>query len=215
MKIKDVQVGKPYFYENGKYQSESLVVVLDTSTLLRTRTIYDAGTHARFIPHTKGMSKPDASRTGYLALKLGKWGASKLTPEQVSALSAVTANQVALDGFKVPARLRELGIEAELTLIQVRALVGDWEEIAKARKEAKEAAEARVAERDRQNTLRIERWERVFETLRKLKGEERSSYYVSEFGEGPRKEIALEDMELLIGLAEYGMPSLRAEEPVD
>lgn len=214
MKLKDIQIGQSYFYEDSKSLSASMVFVLDISTTLRTTsTSWDGRNKALFKEHRKGDYKPDGTRVGYLALKVNGSNADRLTPDQLAALSAITASQVALNDYKFPAHLREMGIRAHLVLIQTRYVVGDWTEIRQERKAAQRLTEERERERKQAAEKRIERWEAVVDAIGKLKGAEGHGYYVSEFGEGERKEIELEDMEMLIGLAKQVLPNLFENEP--
>lgn len=200
MKVKDIKIGQPYFYEPGKWHSESLVIVLDTSTTLRTTTSrWDSRDAGPFVKHLKGYHRPSGTTTGYLALSVRGHAAKGLTQEQIGALGAVTANQVALDKFQSPERLKELGINAEVTIVQPRFLLGEWNAMVNARQEyEQQVAEARRRE-STESALRVERWEKVADALEEITG---TSLYVSSYGEEKTKEIGLEDMEKLIELAE-------------
>lgn len=212
MRIKDVQVGTPYCYEPDTRQMEKMVVVLDTTTLLRTASVaWDGPERKGFVKHERGAFKPVLSKTGYLALKVRKSSACKLTPAQIGALCAVTANQVALNGFQVPPHLEELGIHAQVGLVQPRALVGEWKTVLKAREESKRQIAEAKAQEETEAALRVERWEAVVDFLHEVRGhgQEYISYHVFDFGEKPTKEIDLTDMEELVRLARIGQAAER------
>lgn len=197
MKLKDVETGKPYLYETSQYSRESLVIVLDTSTLMRTTTRrWDGEGAAPFIQHDRSRNKPTRSTVGHLALTVYGWTADRLTKEQVYALAAVTANQVALNGFQAPPHLEELGITGvKVELVMHRYLVGDWYEVSKARKNEQKAKERAHEEEALAAELRVERWEKVAEVVERLTGER---IYVSSYSEEPEKKISLEIMEQLV-----------------
>lgn len=207
MKVKDIKLGQPYAYERGRYWSYQVAYVLSTQihvskplhSLYRNDPRYSLrGDTAIELGHDQ--------KTGMLVVIFSAWDGLKDDAREV--LGRLTYEDVATNGFDLPKWVTDVVPYAEVKLVHSRYLVGDYDEIMGVKEATERQAKEHRKQQEEEAALRVERWEAVVDAIAKLKGEERSTYYVSSYGEEPTKEIRLEDMEMLIGLARQVLPGI-------
>lgn len=204
MKIRDIKLGQPYAYESSKYASRyEVAYVLSTKTHVSRprRSLYRNGPLFSLRGDT-AIAIDDDQKTGMMVVAFTAYYG--LSDEARKVLGELTFEDVATNGFKLPAKVTEVAPLAEIKLVHSRYLVGEYDRVIAVEEAAAKRLEERKRERAQERALNTERWEKVLSSIAKLKGlhADDHGYHFCVTGEDPEKEIRLEDMEMLVSLVE-------------
>lgn len=216
MKVKDIKLGQPYFYQKGtaawrqQVNGDGAVYVLSTDTFVHPSSYDRARGIAPFVRQAEYRGRHRG--TGMLAIIVTTNVHHGDIPREVREIVvSMTEAQTAQVAFKVPQyirdELREYSCHAEIELVRPQALVGDWDEIYSARKrEAREKfeGESALAEMRRRNT---ERWQDAAVEIADLLDE--STVFLPGSARpgdvaGETRSIGIDVLEKLIRLAQDG-----------